>query len=244
MKKILLAVVLLGVGAFAIAQVRDFVSPDGSYTFIKDSQGRTILGMGVRPTANQNLGVTMGTPFYDGPTSQWYWYTGTGWTSSFSMVETLTPKIADTFALGSSSFPFTDAYVARSIQGGEVQALTDAAAAVASVTIAIPTNGQRAGELGWTATSFSGADQLVANGSQRWWASDTAGTPVCGINKIGTDGEGHSGGANTLVCTWTNVRATTNCVLSVTCTNDLAATQAISLTRRVSTQLATTLTYN
>ena len=84
----------------------------------------------------------------------------------------------------------------------------------------------------------------MANGSQRWWATDTAGTPVCGLNKIGTDGEGHSGGANTLVCTWTNVQATTNCVLKVTCTNDLAGTQAISLTRSITTQLATTITYN
>jgi hypothetical protein len=242
MKKIL-AVLALAFAASASAQVRDFVAPDGSYTFLKDSQGRTILGMGVRPTANPNLGLTMGTPFYDGPTSQWYWYTGTGWTSSFSMVESLVPKIPDTFALGSYSSPFTDLYVARSIQGGEVQQLVDAAAATPSVTIAIPTNGHRAGELSWTATSLSGADQLVAVGSQRWWATDTAGTPVCGINKIGTDGEGHSGGANTLICTWTNVVVTTNCALSVTCTNNLAATQAISLTRRVTTNLAATVTY-
>ena len=242
MKKIL-AVLALAFAASASAQVRDFVAPDGSYTFLKDSQGRTILGMGVRPTANPNLGLTMGTPFYDGPTSQWYWYTGTGWTSSFSMVESLVPKIPDTFALGSAGFPFTDVHVARSIQGGEVQQLVDAAAATPSITIAIPTNGHRAGELSWTATSLSGADQLVAVGSQRWWATDTAGTPVCGINKIGTDGEGHSGGANTLACTWTNVVATTNCAISVTCTNNLGATQAISIYRRVTTNLPATITY-
>lgn len=110
------------------------------------------------------------------------------------------------------------------------KALTDAAAATSFATIAVPTNGHIGGELVWMATSLSGADQLVANGSIRIWGTDTAGTPVCGINKIGTDGEGHSGGANTLVCTWTSVVSTTNCAVSVTCTNNLAGTQAISLT--------------
>lgn len=123
------------------------------------------------------------------------------------------------------------------------QALTDAAGAVASVTIPIATNGWAAGELSFTATSLSGSDQLVANGGRRWWASDTAGTPVCGINTIGTDGEGHSGGANTLICTWTNVRATTNCVLSVTCTNNLASTQAINLYRKVQLEKPNVVTF-
>lgn len=110
------------------------------------------------------------------------------------------------------------------------KALTDAAAATSFATIAVPTDGHIGGELVWMATSFSGADQLVANGSIRFWGTDTAGTPVCGINKIGTDGEGHSGGANTLICTWSNVVSTTNCAVSVTCTNNLATAQAISLT--------------
>lgn len=129
------------------------------------------------------------------------------------------------------------------LTGGVSQSLTDAAAAVPSVTVAVPTNGWIAGELMWHATSVSGADQLVANGTQRFWGSDTAGTPVCGINKIGTDGEGHSGGANTLVCTWTNVVSTTNCALSVTCTNDLAAVQAITLYRRVASSANPTMTF-
>lgn len=113
---------------------------------------------------------------------------------------------------------------------GPAKALTDAGGAVAYAVVAVPTNGHIGGELVWMASSLSGADQLVANGSVRFWGTDTAGTPVCGINKIGTDGEGHSGGANTLICTWTNVVSATNCALSVTCTNNLAAAQAISLT--------------
>jgi len=124
------------------------------------------------------------------------------------------------------------------------QALTDAAAAAVSITLPVATNGWVAGELSWTATSLSGADQLVANGARRWWGSDTAGTPVCGINTIGTDGEGHSGGANTLICTWTNVVSTTNCVLSVTCTNNLAGTQAISLYRTVQREKSGVATFS
>jgi len=123
------------------------------------------------------------------------------------------------------------------------KSLTDAAAATPYAVVAVATNGWIAGELEWTATSVSGADQLVANGAIRYWGTDTAGTPVCGINKIGTDGEGHSGGANTLVCTWTNVVSTTNCALSVTCTNDLAGSQAITLYGVPRSQIAQTVTY-
>lgn len=171
---------------------------------------------------------------------------GNGCTAALASasVGTTSPTVTDTSALGTSSLLFTNLFRSQSIQGSKSQILTDAGAAVASVTVAIPTNGHIAGTIGWTAKSLSGTDQLVAVGDQRWWGTDTAGTPVCGINKIGTDGEGHSGGANTLVCTWTNVVATTNCVLSVTCTNDLAAAQAITLYRSVTTQIPATLTFN
>ena len=84
MKKIL-AVLALAFSASASAQIRDQIAPDGSYTIFRDSQGRTIMGMGVLPTPNQNLGITGGMPFYDGPTSQWYWYTGTSWVSAITM---------------------------------------------------------------------------------------------------------------------------------------------------------------
>lgn len=155
----------------------------------------------------------------------------------------LTPRITDTYNIGDASLLVKDAYLVRSIQGGKAKSLTDAAAATPFVTAAVATNGWVGGELGWTATSVSGADQLVANGSVRWWGATTSTTPVCGINKIGTDGEGHSGGANTLVCTWTNVVAAQTCALSVTCTNDLAGTQAITLTGRANMPTTATLVF-
>lgn len=252
MKKVILSAVVLLASTTTFAQVTDLIGPTGNYTILKDSQGRTIVGMGVRPTASQNLGITMGTPFYSAPDFAWYWYTGSDWTSTnasptFTGTVTLAatvPSTSATYALGSSTALFTSAYLTKSVEGATSQSLTDAAAATPSVTVAVPTNGHVAGELGWTAKSVSGSDQLVANGRVRWWGTDTAGTPVCGINKIGTDGEGHSGGSNTLVCTWTNVQSTTNCAISVTCTNDLASTQAITLYRRVDMQIPATLTFN
>ena len=155
----------------------------------------------------------------------------------------LAPASGDAMTSGDSSFPWSQLYATRAIQGSKSKALTDAGAAVSFMVVAVPTNGHVAGELGWTATSVSGADQLVANGRVRFWGTDTAGTPVCGINKIGTDGEGHSGGGNTLVCTLTNAVSATNCAVQVTCTNDLAAVQAITFYGRADTQINATLTF-
>jgi len=143
------------------------------------------------------------------------------------------PSTDDTNYTGDFSRRLAGVRVNRTVEGSKSIALTDGAAATSFVRVAVATNGWHGGELIWTATSVSGSDQLVANGSIRYWGTATAGTPVCGINKVGTDGEGHSGGANTLVCTWTSVVSTTNCALSVTCTNDLASAQAITLYGRV-----------
>lgn len=153
------------------------------------------------------------------------------------------PIVSDTNVFGGPGTQLSAMYVSRAISGGRSKSLTDGAVAVTFMSAAIATNGWYAGELGWTATSVSGANQLIANGRVRYWATDTAGTPVCGINKIGTDGEGHSGGVNTLVCTLTNTVVTTNCAVQVTCTNDTAAAQAITFYGRNDSQLTTTLTF-
>ena len=79
MKKLLLVAVLLALVPFAFAQFRDVVSPDGTWTMLVDSQGRTILGGGVLPTPNQNLGIAVGMPFYNAPTKEWCRYGGDVW---------------------------------------------------------------------------------------------------------------------------------------------------------------------
>ena len=130
-----------------------------------------------------------------------------------------------------------------SIQGSKSKALTDAAAATPFMTVAVPTNGWVGGELGWTATSVSGADQLTTVGRIRFAGATTTTTPVCTVGVIGTDLPAVSAGGNTLVCTWTNVVAAQTCALSVTCTNDLAAAQAITLYGRADMQIPATLVF-
>ena len=61
---------------------------------------------------------------------------------------------------------FSFVYVKRAMQGSVAKALTDAAAATAFATVAVPTNGWAGGELIWTATSLSGADRLTTQGNQ------------------------------------------------------------------------------
>lgn len=153
------------------------------------------------------------------------------------------PVVNDSY-MGTTSYGWSNIFILRSIQGSKSKSLTDAAAAVAYATIAVPTNAQIAGELIWTAASSAAAVRFVANGSIRFWGTDEGGTPVCGINKIGTDGEGHSSGAATLVCTWTNVVATTNCALSVTCTNSTAGVDPVTINARLDMPTAATVTFN
>ena len=153
------------------------------------------------------------------------------------------PETTDTQAIGITANQVLGISVSRYIQGGKSKALTDAAAATPYVTVAVPTNGWVAGELIWAATSLSGADQLTATGRVRFAGATTAGTPVCTIGVVGTDLQAVSGGVNTLVCTWTNVVAAQTCALSVTCTNNLAAAQAITLYGRTNMPITATLLF-
>ena len=166
---------------------------------------------------------------------------GFGATVGFSVG--INPNASDAFNNGSSANNWQNVYVSRSIQGAKSKALTDAAAATAFMTVAVPTNGWVGGELIWTATSVSGADQLTKQGAIRFAGATNNVTPVCTVNVIGTDLAATSGGANTLVCTWTNVVASQTCALSVTCTNDLAGTQAITLWGRPDMPIIATLVF-
>ena len=82
MKKLVVSLLLLlAAASLSAGQVTDMVAPDGSYTILRDSQSRFIMGFGIRPAANPNFGFQVGMPFYEIAESQWYWYTGTGWSS-------------------------------------------------------------------------------------------------------------------------------------------------------------------
>ena len=155
----------------------------------------------------------------------------------------LHPTTTDAVSFGASTVLWKHVYVGQSVQGSKSKALTDAAAATPFMTVAVPTNGWVGGELGWTATSVSGADQLTTVGRIRFAGATTTTTPVCTVGVIGTDLPAVSAGGNTLVCTWTNVVAAQTCALSVTCTNDLAAAQAITLYGRADMQIPATLVF-
>jgi hypothetical protein len=162
---------------------------------------------------------------------------------SITSASSFVPGGTDVGQIGSTSGLVANGYFSRSFQGSKSKALTDAAATTPFVTVAVPTNGWVGGELIWTATSLSGADQLTTQGAVRFAGATTGGTPVCTIGVIGTDLAAVSGGANTLVCTWTNVVAAQTCALSVTCTNNLAAAQAITMNGRLNMPIVATLVF-
>jgi hypothetical protein len=155
----------------------------------------------------------------------------------------LYPTVTDATNLGATSKLITIGYFSRGFQGSKSKALTDAAAATPFMTVAVPTNGWVGGELIWTATSLSGADQLATQGAIRFAGATTGATPVCTVGVIGTDLAAVSGGANTLVCTWSNAVAAQTCAVSVTCSNNLAGTQAITLYGRADLPIAATLVF-
>jgi len=163
--------------------------------------------------------------------------------NNFVYTKRLYPVAHDSWELGSATAAYKGAAFSQYIMGAKPKALTDTPVATAFVTVAVPTNGWVGGKLIWTATSVSGADQLTTTGEIRFAGAATAATPVCTVGVIGTDLAAVSGGANTLVCTWTNVVAAQTCALSVTCTNNLAGTQAITLNGRLDMPTTATLVF-
>jgi hypothetical protein len=132
--------------------------------------------------------------------------------------------------------------VTRYVDGSTAKTLTDAGAAVAVWRCAIPSNDYLGGEIIWSTKSTDATDYRVTQGRIRFAGVNKAGTNTCtAINVVGTDLTASSN-ANTLVCTWTNVVNTTNCDLSVTCTDNTAASQTMSVNSRLDMPLPQTCT--
>jgi hypothetical protein len=130
--------------------------------------------------------------------------------------------------LGGPANKWKDFFVAQSVQGSRSKALTDAAAAVAIERVAVPTNGYVGMLTSFTANSTDGTNRLTTTGLVSWAGADTAGTPTCGAPVVVGLSTAYKR-ANTLVCTFTNVVSTTNCDLSVTCTDNLAGVQTMEI---------------
>lgn len=118
----------------------------------------------------------------------------------------------------------------ESFQASKSKALTDGAAAVSFTRIAVANNSYMGGELLWTATSTDATDYRATVGRTRFAFVNKAGAENCGTPAaVGTDLT-TSSNANTLVCTWTATSAAADtCDLQVTCTDNTAAAQTISM---------------
>lgn len=131
----------------------------------------------------------------------------------------------------------------RSLQGSVSKTLTDAAAAVSFVRIAVATNGYIGGKVIWTANSTDGTDRLATTGEWLFSAADTAGTVTCNAAAaaVSTPSTAYRRG-NTLVCTITGATSTTNCDLQVTCTDNKAGDQTPTFEWRLDMPSAATVT--
>lgn len=118
----------------------------------------------------------------------------------------------------------------RSIQGSRALVLTDAAVAVSFTRIAVASNGYMGGEMLWVATSTDATDYRSLTGRTRFSFVNKGGTEDCNdVAAIGTDLLSSSNG-NTLACTWTGANAAADtCDLQVTCTDNTAGDQTVSI---------------
>jgi hypothetical protein len=138
------------------------------------------------------------------------------------------PGSTDTTTLGGPTLLFSGAYLTQFIQGSKSKSLTDAGATVAVIRVPIASNGYQAGTVTWNAQSTDATDYRTTNGTIQFAGISKAAAPTCTVNVVGTDLTASSN-ANTLVCTWSNAVNSTNCDLSVTCTDNTAGTQTMTI---------------
>lgn len=157
---------------------------------------------------------------------------------AFSIVASATGT--DLIGTGAGATAATGAL--RSVQGSVSKTLTDAAAAVSFVRIAVPTNANMGGKLIYTATSTDGGNgSLTSTAEYNFSGADDDGTVTCGISAQLGVATAYAR-ANTLVCTVTTATSTTNCDLQATCTDNKAAAQTVTLRWRLDMPIPATVT--
>ena len=75
-RKLLFALAVLLTAGLASAQ------PNLNYSFARDNQGVPIIGRGLRPTVTGEMGIPIGTPFFDTTDNSLYYWSGSAWTSA------------------------------------------------------------------------------------------------------------------------------------------------------------------
>jgi len=76
MKKISVVFVFVFVGVFVWAQTSQ------NYAFLRSRENVPVLGGGIRPTVTAEMGIPVGTPFFDTSTFVLYYWSGTAWTAT------------------------------------------------------------------------------------------------------------------------------------------------------------------
>lgn len=237
MRRAILTLALLGLasGAWAQETIRyepnPFLVPSGRQLLIPDG---TVAAPGLAFTDETGTGLYGGSSIINfGVSGVLRW-----------SIETynLYPSVTDNALLGLSSRLISTFYLSRGTQGAKSKTLTDAAAAAAVIRVPVATAGFQAGEVIWNAQSTDGTDHRTTKGRIQWAGVNKAGTLTCTVGVIGTDLTASSN-ANTLVCTWTNVVNTTNCDLSITCTDNTAGSQTMTANFRVDMPTTATLVF-
>jgi hypothetical protein len=158
-----------------------------------------------------------------------------------SNISALYPATTDGHALGLSNKLWSAVAVSRVIMGSKSKSLTDAGAAVTLITVPIASNSYQAGEVIWSAESTDATDYRTTAGRVRWAGISKAATPTCpNPTAVGADLTASSN-ASTLVCTWTEAVNSTNCDIKVTCTDNTAGTQTMTIRYRVDMPTVATL---
>jgi hypothetical protein len=94
-RKLLFALLAVLVAVSASAQVNQ------NYTFLRSREGVPTFGSGLRPLVTAEMGIPVGTPFYDTSTYAMYYWSGSAWTPTAGSQST--PSQSDAvFAPGSS----------------------------------------------------------------------------------------------------------------------------------------------
>ena len=74
-RKLLFALAVLLTAGLASAQ------PNLSYSFVRDNQNIPVIGKGIRPTVTGEMGIPIGTPFFDTTDNALYYWSGSAWTA-------------------------------------------------------------------------------------------------------------------------------------------------------------------
>lgn len=73
---------ILAVAAVALMAAVAWTQTSQNYNFVRDREGRPVFGVGLRPTVTAEMGIPIGTPFFDSSTFLFYNWSGSAWSQT------------------------------------------------------------------------------------------------------------------------------------------------------------------